>query len=270
MITQDFKEKDGILIFHDDITDEHTDYHANGLDGLYKAEEQHFWFISRKEFIFQQMKNVIDMSSKIIEIGAGTGNISRYLKSKAYSNIAVGEMHSKGLQYAKSYGIEKCYQFDLLRAPFKNEFDTICMFDVLEHIDNDILALANIHNTLKHNGHIVFTVPAHQWLWNRSDAVAGHKRRYTKKELIRKLKSSGFDIVVSRYFFISIVPLLWLRSLLHSDKKSTVSTGEYSKEIVINPFVSKVLLSLSRVENKINRFIPNLFGGSLLIIARKR
>lgn len=267
---QEYTENDGIIIFHDDIDEGHADYNSQVLDCLYKEEERHFWFIARKEFIFQQVEKVIGRSSKIIEIGAGTGNVSRYLKSKGYSNISVGEMHSNGLRYAKSYGIDECYQFDLLRSPFENEFDTICMFDVLEHIEEDYKALSNAHLMLKKSGYIVLTVPAHDWLWNRDDSIVGHKRRYTKKELVSKLETSGFDIKISRYFFISIVPLLFLRRLLNRDRKSDVKDEEYASDISLNPFISKILLFVTRLENRLNAYSPNLFGGSLLIIASKK
>ena len=147
MTIRDCKEIDGIKIF-DEANENHSDYNAKGLDNLYAQEEKHFWFIARKEFILQNFKRYINKNEKIIEIGAGTGNISRFLKQNGYDNISVGEMHINGLKYAKSYSIKKCYQFDLLNTPFKNEFDTVCMFDVLEHIEDDNQALQNIYKSL--------------------------------------------------------------------------------------------------------------------------
>ena len=127
------------------------------------------------------------MSEKLIEIGAGTGNVSRYFVSNGYKRISVGEMHLRGLRLAKGYGIKECYQFNLLDTPFEDEFNACFMFDVLEHIKGDDFALQNVNKSLHKSGKIVLTVPSHMWLWNRSDAIAGHKRRYTKKELINKL-----------------------------------------------------------------------------------
>lgn len=270
MIIGEYRDSEGIRVFHDDTDEHHADYNAKGLDTLYIEEERHFWFLTRKEFIFQQMKDVVGLSSRIIEIGAGTGNVSRYLKSRGYSRIAVGEMHVNGLRYAKLYGIKECYQFDLLRSPFEKEFDAICLFDVLEHISADEEALFNAHKMLLNNGHIILTVPSHQWLWSRDDAVAGHKRRYTKKEIINKLKNNGFEVVRARYFFMSIVPLLFLRKLLKIDNGSPVAIEEYESNLSINPVLSKILLLISRLENKVNHVLPNFFGGSLLIIASKR
>ncbi|MEW5833256.1 MAG: class I SAM-dependent methyltransferase [Campylobacterota bacterium] len=270
MITREYQVIDDIKVFDNNIIEEHRDYNAQGLDNLYQAEEYHFWFIARKEFIFSQIKNIIEMTSNIIEIGAGTGNVSRYLQSHGCQNLCVGELHLNGLKYAKSYGIETCYQFDLLKSPFQEEFDGVCMFDVLEHIENNTLALQNVHTMLKSNGKIILTVPAHMWLWNRDDAIAGHKTRYTKKRLNKILEEAGFEIIISRYFFIFIVPLLWLRRLLNRDHHKQVIKEEYTQKISINPIINTILLFITRIENKLNNFLPNMFGGSLLIIARKK
>jgi len=270
MITQSYKDIDGIKIFHTDVDENYSDYNASGLDSLYAQEEKHFWFIARKEFILQSIKKYILSDKKIIEIGAGTGNVSRYLGKNGFHNIAVGEIHLNGLKYAKNYGIKECYQFNLLDTPFDNEFDTVCMFDVLEHIEDDSAALANINKSLKNNGHIVISVPSHMWLWSRADTTAGHKRRYTKKELVKKVEDNGFKVLKARYFFISILPLLYLRTFLNKDNKSALKKDEFNETISMNPILSNVLLLISRVENKINDLLPNLFGGSLLIIARKK
>ncbi len=268
MILETYQESDGIKIFHN-TPEDHQDYNAKGLDHLFSQEENHFWFIARKEFILAQMLKHVDTKSAIIEIGAGTGNVARYLQHNGYNDFSVGEMHISGLKYAKSYGIDKCYQFDLLRAPFENEFDTVCMFDVLEHIENDKLALQNVYQMLKNRGEVVISVPAHMWLWNRDDSIAGHKRRYTKGQLVDLLNKAGFTIVKARYFFISILPLLYLRTLINKDSRLPVSEEELNEAISMNPLLSKILLFISRIENQLNKILPNWFGGSLLVIARK-
>jgi len=270
LFLEEYTEDTGIKVFHEDIETNHDDYNAQWLDQIFQEEERHFWFIARKEFIFNQMKKLIDSSAKIIEIGAGTGNVSRYLQQRGYSNLAVGEMHSNGLRYAKSYGIKECYQFDLLRAPFVDEFEVVCMFDVLEHIEDDHLALSNIYTILQKRGHLVLTVPSHMWLWNHDDIIAGHKRRYTRKELERKLNDAGFKVEISRYFFISIVPLLWVRKVLNRNKMKETCADNDEKSIALNALVNKVLLYITRLENRIENFLPNRFGGSLLVIASKR
>ena len=269
MINSEFKEENGIKIFLENVKPDHQDYNAKGLDTLYANEEKHFWFIARKELIFKYINKYINKQDKIIEIGAGTGNVSRYLLKNGYNNISVGEMHLNGLKYAKSYGINNCYQFDILEMPFEKEFDCVCMFDVLEHIEDDNLALKNVNNSLNKNGKIILTVPAHMWLWNRDDTIAGHKIRYNKKTLLNKIESNGFKIIKAKYFFISIVPLLLLRTFVKHDNKSIIKYDEFNNDISMNKIINKILLLISRLENIIIDFLPNYFGGSLLVIAEK-
>jgi len=265
LITQKYKVIDGIKTFnHKNYND---DYNPDNLIELYKQEEKHFWFITRKEFILKKISKVISIDKKIIEIGAGTGNITKYLIKHGYKNISVGEMHLDGLKYAKLYGIKDCYQFNLLNIPFEDEFDTIMMFDVLEHLENDSLALKNIKQALKPKGIIALTVPAHMWLWSKNDTTACHKRRYNKRELKSILLKEGFDTLTINYFFIFITPLLLLRRFINRDTPQNI---EKTKEIKINKYINQALLHISRFENRFNKFIPNFFGGSILVIARKK
>ncbi len=270
MITKKYKELYGIKIFNKNIQNNHRDYNAKGLEILFKNEEKHFWFITRKEFILKKVNKYLRKNDKIIEIGAGTGNIARYLRENGFINICVGEMHLNGLLFAKSYGIEECYQFDLLDSPFEKEFDAVCMFDVLEHISDDYSALLNVYKMLRDKGKIILTVPAHMWLWSRYDAIACHKIRYSKKQLTKKLKDTGFKVIETKYFFSSILPLLILREFLHKDNRNPVKQEEYDIYLYINPIVNKILLKIVRIENSIHNFLPNLVGGSLLAIAEKK
>ena len=260
---------DDIPCYNPQVDSDHADYPESELKELYKAESKHFWFITRYEFIINTIIKLTDFNSRFIEIGAGTGNISRKLMEKGYKP-AVGELHLSGLKYAKSYGISECYQFDIYDTPFDDSFDAIGLFDVLEHLDKPDYALSNIHSMLHDNGLLYITVPAHMWLWNKYDRIAGHKVRYTKSTLTQITKQANFEIIECRYFFIFITPLLWLRSLLHPDKNLEATELKVDSEIHINTIVNKVLLTICRLENMINHLLPNIFGGSLILVAKKR
>lgn len=262
-------EKNGIKIYIEDQSLPNENYSVDGLHRFFKSEETHFWFVSRKRRIFSLFEKYISKKSKIIEIGAGTGNVTKELIKGGYQ-VSAGEIHFDGLRYAQSYGVENCYQFDLMDPPFNEHFDVVGIFDVLEHIEDDHSALKNIQQILKQSGYLVLTVPAHQWLWNRYDAIEGHHRRYELKELKKSLKKAGFEVVQANYFFIFILPLLYLRRLLQKDNKSTVGREEKESEIKINPLVNKFLLGLSTLENKIHQILPNIAGGSIILIAQKK
>ncbi len=268
MIIREYKKNNDVFVFDEDIAENHPDYYADGLDGHVERENEHFWFVARKEFLLSRFKKFIDTQNRGIDIGAGTGNVTGYLISNGYKNICVGEMHSNGLEYARRNGIKELYQFDILKATFDDEFDFVCLFDLLEHVEDENKVLGNVCRMLhKQNGKVIITVPAHQWLWSLYDRAAHHKRRYKKKALREKLKENGFEVIEIKYFFISIVPLLFLRRIFKADKRRNY-TGYRAENSIKNPFINKILLGLCRIENRFIDFIPNLFGGSLCVVAR--
>ncbi len=261
-------EQDNIPIYAPGILEKHEDYHAAFLDVIHDTEENHFWFLCRKERILSVFKKYVEKNELVLEIGAGTGNVSKALIESGY-NVSVGEMHLNGLQHARRYGIKNCYQFDLFDPPFAEHFDVIGMFDVLEHLENDLLSLQHVLTMLKDGGRLVLTVPAFNFLWSRDDAY-GHKRRYTIKSLKNVIKRSGFKILHARYFFTGILPLLFIRRFVKPDDGSPIRPDEYNWEIKMNPFLNYFLLIISRLENYLSSITPNFPGGSIIIVAEKK
>lgn len=244
------------------------DYHAEGLERLNQAEKSYFWFIARREYIIRLFKQYVNKSKQCLEIGAGTGFIAKGIAESGY-NISVSDIHLSGLKYSKHQMIQNYYQFDIFDSPVKDEFDVICLFDVLEHLSDDIQAVTQISTMLKSKGMLILTVPAHQWLWNRDDQIADHKRRYNKKTLERTITASGLKIVHIKYFFIIIVPLLLIRRFVNKGRNDDISIRERKSDIKINSLLNTILLMISRLEIKLSPWLPNITGGSLIVVALK-
>lgn len=253
---------------------------TQGMDMLYLAENKHFWHIARREFIFQSLSSTLDSlypndngkHVKILDVGAGTGSVTRHFLSQGFHNIALGEIHPQGLEYAKTYGINNLYCMDLLDAPFKDEFDCIFAFDVLEHIDDDKNALLNMKSMLKDNEKslLALSVPAHQWLWNAHDCLVHHKRRYNKIQLTNLVRECGLSIESAQYFFIALTPLLLARAVLNPASKVSKLDTQELRDVPPPKILNSALLGICRLENKLIPYLPNCFGGSLLVIARNK
>ena len=260
--------RDGILFFPvENVTGDFEDYKADWLDRLYKYEQDHFWFKNRRRFIRRIFNKYVDKKERILEIGAGTGSVSRMLAENGYCP-ELGEIHLKGLQYAAQYGLNRLYRFDTRKAPFKEEFDTVCMFDVLEHIEDDGLVLRNIHRMLKKEGKLILTVPAHRFLWSGIDEASGHKRRYELKELKSKLMDNGFDIVDAGHFFTFLLPFLYIRTLLN--RKETRPLEDMDTGLRINRLFNLFFNGLSVMEYYLFAGFSPGFGGSIIIVGRKQ
>jgi SAM-dependent methyltransferase len=159
------------------------------------------------------------------------------------------------------------YQFDLRSSPFREHFDVVALFDVLEHIEEDGLALRNINSMLRPGGRVILTVPAHRWLWSRIDELASHRRRYNRKGLSSLLSSTGFKVLESRYFFTAMVPGLLLRSFL--SRNATWDTVESGCGLNVSRLGNLVLGLAAGPGDFLLAPLRSVTGGSLLAVARK-
>jgi SAM-dependent methyltransferase len=258
---------DGTVMFKPEVEPDFADYDAAGLELLVRAEERHFWFRARRQVILSLFDMYVRKDERIIEIGAGTGSVSKALARHGY-RVAVGEIHRSGLEYARRQGLAERYQFDVTGAPFRDHFDVVGLFDVIEHITDERRVLENVRRMLKPGGRLIGTVPAYGRLWSRSDVVARHKRRYSFVGLSRLLESSEFDVLEVRGFFVTLLPLLFLRALLNpASEAATAGTG---RELAIVPVLNEVALAVLSAEHRIlGRARPRI-GSSIAWVARRR
>ena len=189
------------------------DFQVNHINEMAIAESMgNFWFLARFEFIKDAFIKYVSKSNRVLDIGSGSGGIASSLISMGFS-VAVGDVHPKSLELARKAGVQECSLINLYDPLFTDEFDVICLFDVIEHLEDDEKALYNVSCMLKTGGKVVITVPAHQWLWNGHDKISGHKRRYTNYILQQKVNKAGFRVIKSYYIFRLILPLLLFRRL---------------------------------------------------------
>jgi SAM-dependent methyltransferase len=89
--------------------------------------------------------------------------------------------------------------------PFANgAFDLVCALDIIEHVDDDDAALAEISRVTKRAGTLLVSAPLHQAMWTPFDEFVGHKRRYEPEQLVAKLARHG--LVVERSAIYGMAP----------------------------------------------------------------
>lgn len=261
-------KKNGIFVFHPHYSKEFSNHTLEGLEAIHSVEDYHFWFRTRAKYIVRIIKKFINKDAQIIDIGAGSGNVSRILKDEGYK-MAVGEIQLPGLYWAKKYGIKDLYQFDLNLPVFRNHFDVVCLFDVLEHLENDDLAIKSVKTMLREKGKVVITVPAHKWLWNKRDVLERHRRRYELKEIKDLFLQNGFKIIMCKHFFVSILPLLVVRKFFSCAEGVECLQNKIGDNVKINPLVNKLLYYMVTLENLILGKFSLKIGGSITVVAEK-
>jgi len=199
-----------------------TNYDTGFYADIAEAENSHFWFRHRAaaaRHVFE--KHIAGKNCrKLLEVGAGTCYMARHLsKSARGAEIVCTDLNAQGLRIGKSAGNIMAAVADLASDPFKVKFDVVCMFDVLEHIGDDMAMLSAVRQILAEDGALLLTVPAGPSLWSDFDVVSGHKRRYTAKELGKKLERSGFRKVFASHLFWFLLPLMRLSRKNNSSGK---------------------------------------------------
>lgn len=262
--------RSGTWFFAPEADADSASYDPAGLAQLFACEERHFWFLARKQVIRELFARYVRRDERIIEVGAGTGNVAGMLQRAGYQ-VAVGELHTSGLDYAARYGIQERYQFDLMATPFREHFDVVCLFDVLEHLADDAGAVRQVYQMLRPGGRVIVTVPAHPELWNKSDVRAHHQRRYRAAELQALFASNGFQVLTVRGFFLSLLPLLGLRRLLQPSRERQAATATTAEDISLKivPVVNSLLRAVLTIENRLLQSAAPRFGGSLALVAQR-
>jgi hypothetical protein len=74
------------------------------------------------------------------------------------------------------------------------------------HIPDDAEAVNWIWNHLNPGGHVMVTVPAHQFLWTEMDEVVHHVRRYERSQLL-DLFAGDFELRVASYYNMFLFPV---------------------------------------------------------------
>lgn len=138
---------------------------------------------------------------KVLEIGAGIGNLTRRLApgralyiasdidSEQLARLAARLAHRPNVRVAR-VDLTRWEDFE----PLQGAVDTVVCLNVVEHVEDDRLALRNLYRVLAPGGRAVVLVPEGQSLYGELDAVLGHWRRYSERELREKMEQAGFEL----------------------------------------------------------------------------
>ena len=206
-------------------------------------------------------------NGKILEIGSGIGNISQFFIN-ANASITLSDIrenycvHLKE-RFSRAPTLDDVLLINLTDPDFEEKyqqsektFDTVFALNVVEHIEDDVLALRNCNFLLKDGGTLLILVPAYQSLYCSFDQELGHYRRYTRKSLGKVFEENYFEIKHSSYFNIMGI-LGWVLSgkIL---KKKTIPEGQmgiYNKLVPVFRIIDKIFL--------------RAFGLSVILVGRK-
>ena len=162
---------------------------------------------------------------------------------------------------------------DATKLPFAdNTFDCVVTSEVLEHLQDDVTAISELHRVLKPGGSLGVTVPT--WWpekinWMLSDeyhapkSVGGHVRIYSQTELEAKLRSAGLIVTGSHHAHGLHSPYWWLKCAVGPRREDNKLVNRYKK------FLEWDIIKQPRSMKLLERALSPVMGKSLIIYAQK-
>jgi glycosyltransferase involved in cell wall biosynthesis len=198
---------------------------------------------------------------RVLEIGSGIGNLTeQFIPRELY---VASDLNPNYLGYLRGYASGKPYlevrDIDVTRdrdfASLEGRFDTVIIVNVLEHVADPALALANIHRSLAPGGRVIVLVPQHPWLFGTLDEALEHRERYTRQSLTAQLVDAHFVVEDLVDFNRTSVPAWWFNGII-------------MKRRVFSRIQLKVFDTAIPVVRRLDRLWP-WSGQSLIAVARR-
>jgi SAM-dependent methyltransferase len=182
-------------------------------------------------------------------------------------HLSGSELYTAGLEFAsRRLPDAALYQMDCRRIPFDADFDVVCAFDVLEHVEEDQVALGEMFRSVRPGGGVIVSVPQHPWLWSAGDDYAHHKRRYRRAELVSKMRAAGFEVERVTSFVSFLLPLMAVSRSRQRDAGTYDPKAEYRSPRAVDRTMESVLETERWL---IGRGVSLPAGGSLVAVARR-
>lgn len=208
------------------------------------------------------------LRGKVIEIGAGLGNISARYADLVQELLLLEPAQNLESRLRQRFedrpNVRVCSALietlhaDIAALPgaYGAPFDTALMVNVLEHVADDASMLGYVHGALRPRGALLLFVPACPWAYGTLDEKVGHLRRYTLGGLARLVQSAGFSIETIRYFdLLGLLPWFF--------------EGRIRKAVSFSPRLAtlydRILVPFARA---MERHVTPPVGKNLLCIAR--
>lgn len=237
----------------------------DNYDVIASFEKDNWWYCAKRDLwdkiLFATGRNF----KHALDLGCGVGSNFEILNK--YSNRVSGiDFSQKAINYCATKPYSFLKKMDATRMSFKSEsFDLIICSDVLEHLD-DKKAISEISRVLRPGGLLLFSVPAHDYLWGPTDIISKHVKRYEKRDFSPLLEQ--FRIRRLSYWnslmFLPNLAFIALSKLLKNSRE-----GRNTLELIPS-FLNKLIFVLLKIENSFFIRFNNPQGVSIVGIAEKK
>jgi SAM-dependent methyltransferase len=248
-------------------------HHANEFVDAPAAlafEDSAWWYVGRGAIVRRLLERARSTSTlaRIVEIGSGSGPHLSLLAE--YGAVTAVEPSAMLAERCRSRGVAaRVVCGDVTALDPADTFELACLFDVLEHMEDDVAFLRRLRGHLTADGLLMLSVPANPWLYGPHDALLHHFRRYSRRGLDRLLAAADYRVLRSSYFLTALFPPA---AIARSADKVRAWLGRPPKQVnlgAVPPRLNYVLARLLAAEAALADRYRLPFGLWLVYLAQR-
>jgi len=233
-----------------------------------KIEATHWWFVGRRKLFSSIIQELaLDLNSSILDIGTSTGTNLRMLRELGFNNVVGVDLSEEAIRWCAEKKLGNVKKGNVYSIPSESDFFRLILAtDIIEHVEDDVLALNEILRVMKPGGYGIITVPAFLSLWGLQDEVSHHKHRYRSNELKQKMNERGFILQEIFYFnYFLFLPIWLIRKIINIFQLNIASENQIN-----SPWINSILTQVFIFDILSARKIHPPFGVSLFALVRKK
>ena len=183
---------------------------ATAYQQFLELEREHWWFRGRRTVYLGLLEHHLggERPPRILDLGCGVGGFLGGL-ARLGGRVFPTDISAESLVRCRERGFPGGVVSSGYALPYATAaFDLVCLFDAIEHIEDDARVLREVARILKPGGLVMLTVPAYQFLYANNDRVAQHHRRYSRARLRAAIEPSGLSIERNSHSNVLLFPLI--------------------------------------------------------------
>lgn len=243
----------------------------SAFEKMLKTQDVHWWFKGKRKILSKIIAEKVFTGKPcdILEVGCGTGsNLPMLARFGNVVGLELDDYARKAIPPFPDVSIAKGWLPDGLEAVRGKQFDLVCLFDVLEHIEHDGEALSTLKDLMRPDGKLLLTVPAYQWMFGPHDRELGHYRRYTRPKLRDLCIQQGYAVLYTGYINSFLFPFMAVSRIA-----GRLMGGARTVQLETNVPPCKLNELLYAIFSAESFCIPHLslpFGGSVVLLCEKQ
>lgn len=210
------------------------------LQRITRIENDNWWYRERRKILSAELRR-FGAPGMAVDIGAASGTGCRVLAGHGWRATGI-DLSPAAVALARAHGVE-AYEGDARYLPLPPcEYDLALALDVLEHVEDDARAAAEIARVLRPGGTALVSVPCDMALWSAHDVALGRVRRYTRRGLAELVEGAG--LVVEAVWSRGVLLRPLLRGLRHR-------TARCEDLAPLHPLANEVLCLSAALERRL-------------------